>query len=60
MTFQSIGVAILVLSAVVIVGNIWFHFVDGIIEKIKYYLFGRNKQHNWHTLPPDEDDKNDI
>ncbi len=50
MVWSDIAKIILVLLVIVIIGNLWFHFVDGLLEKIKGVLFPP-KNSVWHTLP---------
>ncbi len=47
----------IVLLILVIFGNVWFYFVDGLIERVKGMLFRSQKPENWHTLE-DTDEKN--
>lgn len=55
MTLGGIGAFLLLLLAVFVIGNLWFHFVEGVLERIKT-RFGRHKQPPaWHLLPPEED-----
>lgn len=57
MPFGEIGAILLFLLAVLIFGNLWFHFIETIRKQIKKLLTRRQKPSAWHTLPPDEEDK---
>ena len=60
MPFGEMGAILLLLLAVVILGNLWFHFIETTVRWIKKLLARRQKPPAWHTLPPDEEDrKND-
>ena len=43
------GGILVLLTAILAVGHLWFHFVDGVLERIKNRLFPP-KPVNWHTL----------
>ena len=59
MWLGEIAVLLLLMAAAFIVGNVWFHFVEAILSRIKS-LFTRGKNPPaWHTLPPDEEDRKD-
>lgn len=57
MPLGEIGAFLLFLAAVFIFGNLWFHFVEAILERIKKCFTRRRKPPVWHTLPPDEEDR---
>ena len=59
MPFGEIGAILLFLLVVFIFGNLWFHFIEAILRRIKKLFTRRQKPPAWHTLPPDEEDKND-
>ncbi len=56
---REIGMILLVLIAVVIFGNLWFHLVDSALERIKRLLTGRKEPPAWHPLPAEEEDNHD-
>ena len=59
MPLGEIEAFLLFLVTVFIFGNLWFHFVEAILSRIKN-LFTRGKNPPaWHTLPPDEEDRKD-
>lgn len=51
---KEIGAILLAMVVLFTVGMIWFHLVDGIIEKCKG-LF--RKKEPWHPLPEKEEKK---
>lgn len=57
MWLGEIGVFLLVLVAVFIFGNLWFHFIEAILCRIKKLFTRRKEPPVWHTLPPDEEDR---
>lgn len=57
MPFGEIGALLLFLAAVLILRNLWFHFIEGILNRIKKLFTRRKKTPAWHTLPPDEEDR---
>ena len=56
MMFREIGAILILLTIVVAVGNLWFHFVESILDKIRSLLFSRQEPPAWHPLPPEEDE----
>ena len=49
----------LLLVVVFVFGNLWFHFVEAILNRIKRLFTRRKEPPAWHTLPPDEEDRKD-
>ena len=60
MYLKEIGACLLVLVAIVAVGNLWFHFVEGILERIKGLFTRRKAPPAWHPLPPEQEDEYDV
>ena len=56
MPFGEIGAFLLFLVAVFIFGNLWFHLIEAILNRIKKRLTRRKTPPAWHALPPDEED----
>ena len=56
MPLGEIGAFLLVLVAVFIFGNLWFHLIEAILNRIKKRLTRRKQPPAGHTLPPDEED----
>ena len=57
MPLGEIGAILLVLIVVFILGQIWFHFIESILDKIKSLFKSNKKTPEWHTLPDDWEDK---
>lgn len=57
MPFGEIGAFLLLLAAVFLFGNVWFHFVEALLGRIKKLFICGRKPSAWHTLPPDEEDR---
>lgn len=58
MSLGAIGAFLLVLIVVFLVGNLWFHLVEGVLARIRRSL-SRKEPPAWHSLPPDWEDKQD-
>ena len=56
MPFGEIGAFLLFLAAVLIFGNLWFHFIETILSRLKKIVTRSKEPPAWHTLPPDEED----
>lgn len=46
------------LTAVMIFGQLWFHLVETVLERVKCLLFRRDQPPVWHTLPGEKEDNN--
>lgn len=57
---KEAGILFLVMLGVVILGQMWFHFVDGILEGIKDRLFPPKEPMAWHPLPEEEENRKDT
>ncbi len=54
---REIGMWLFILIVFFILGQVWFHLVEGVLSKMKS-LLNRNKEPlNWHTFEETEDDK---
>ena len=58
MPLKQVGAILLILLLVVVCGNLWFHFVESILNRLKR-LFIRPKDTPWHPLPPEQEEKQD-
>lgn len=54
MPFGEIGAFLLLLAAVFLLGNIWFHLAEALLDRIKKIFTHGRKPPAWHTLPSDE------
>ena len=57
MPLGEMGVLLLVLVAICIFGNLWFHLIEAILKWIKKQLTRHREPPAWHTLPSDEEDR---
>ena len=57
MPFKEIGLILLILMAVVIGGNLWFHLVESLLARIKGFFMRRKDPPPWHPLAPEQEDK---
>lgn len=51
----AIGAFLLVLVAVFVLGNLWFHLVESLLRGIKRILLGGREPQAWHPLPSDSE-----
>ena len=58
MLWKELAAILFILLAVVIFGNLWFHFVDSLLERAKRLLFRHSQPPAWHTLPGETEDDN--
>ena len=56
MSLREIGAILLFLVGVFLFGNLWFHFIETILKRIRRLFTCRQKPSAWHTLPLDEED----
>lgn len=56
MPLGEIGAYLLLLVVVFILGNLWFHFIEAILQRIKKLFTRHQKPPAWHPLPPDKED----
>ncbi len=56
MSFGEIGKFLLLLVAVFIVGNLWFHFVEAILARIKKLFACHKEPPPWHPLPEEKEE----
>ena len=51
---------LLFLLLTVILGNVWFSLVEGMLARIGRFFSRRQKPRVWHTLKCDEKDDSDV
>ena len=56
MSFGAIGAFLVVLVLVFVVGELWFHLADGLLERIKDLFRSRKEPTAWHPLPPEQEE----
>ena len=49
---------LVLLTAVTLLGQLWFHFVEWLLTKAKRLLFRHSRPPAWHTLPGETEDDN--
>ena len=59
MTLGELGAILLVLT-VVVLGNLWFHLVEGLLERMKRLLTRHREPPAWHPLEPEQKDDEDA
>ncbi len=52
---KEFGGILIFLLILVIFGNIWFHFVESVLDKIKKIFCRRKEPVVWHTLPQEKE-----
>ena len=55
--WREIGMWGLVLTVIFIFGQVWFHLVEAVLERIKNLFRGRKDPPTWHPLPPEGEDR---
>lgn len=59
MPLQDLGAILLLLVVILVIGNLWFHFVEGVLGWFRR-LTCRKDPPAWHPLPPDGEDDQDA
>lgn len=60
MPLEEIGVILLVLVVVFVLGQLWFHLVESVLNRIKG-IFSRHKEPPaWHPLPKEQEDTDEM
>lgn len=59
MWFYELGAILLVLVAVVIVSNLWFHTVESLLDRLKGLFSRRKDPPAWHPLEPEQEERDD-
>lgn len=57
---KEIGGIFVFLLVIVIFGNIWFHFVESILAKIRKFLRRHEEPPAWHPLPKEEPHEDEL
>ena len=60
MLLGEIGRILLALAAVLILGNLWFHLVEWALGRIKGHFLRQKDSPAWHSLLPEQEEKDDI
>ena len=59
MLLRELGAWLLLLLVVFVLGNLWFHVVEGVLGRLKRLLVRGKEPPAWHPLPPEEDEGSD-
>ena len=60
MPLRELGVILLILVVIFVFGQIWFHFVEGLLHWVKKLFPRRKDSSKWHPLPPEQEENNDV
>jgi len=60
MTLGELGAILLVLTVVVLLGNLWFHLVEGLLDRVKRLFTRHRDPPAWHPLEPEQKDDEDA
>lgn len=60
MPFGEISAFLLLLVIIFVFGNLWFHFIETMLERLKKQFSHHKEPPAWHPLPQDEDNTKDI
>ena len=60
MPLGEVGAFLLFLVVIFVFGNLWFHFVESVLGRIKRLFSRRKDPPAWHPLPPDKEEQNDV
>ena len=55
MPWGQLGAVLAILAIVFVAGNLWFHFVEAIINQLKKLLYKNKKPTAWHPLPSEQE-----
>ncbi|MBS5334376.1 MAG: hypothetical protein UC708_08375 [Anaerovoracaceae bacterium] len=56
MSIGATGAFLLFLVIVFIFGDLWFHLIEGILQKIKRIFTHHKESAAWHPFPSDKDE----
>ena len=59
MPLGEMGAFLLFLAVIFVFGNLWFHFVDSILERIKAVFTRHKEPPAWHPFPSDSESDDD-
>ena len=57
MPFREVGAILLVLTAMVIAANLWFHTVESVLDWFKRLFSRRKDPPAWHPLEPEQEEQ---
>lgn len=56
----ALGAFLLVLVGIFVLGNLWFHLVETLLNWVKRCLIGDRETGAWHPLPSDPEEEKDA
>ena len=56
MLLRELGACLLVLVAILVLGNLWFGLVEWALSRLRRLVFRHQEPSGWHTLPEEEED----
>lgn len=59
MSLTQIGAILLVLTVLVVFGNIWFNIVEVVLNKFKSLFVSNNNAQTWHEFPENTEKRKD-
>lgn len=59
MLLRELGAWLLLLVVVFVLGNLWFHVVEGALGRLKRLFTRRKEPPRWHSLPTEEKEHSD-
>lgn len=59
MPLQEMGAVLLALVVIFVVGQLWFHLVEGVLKRIKSLFTSRKDPPAWHPLQQENEDTSD-
>lgn len=60
MTLGELGAILLVLTVLVVLGNLWFYLVEGLLDRVKRLFIRHREPPAWHPLEPEQKDDEDA
>ena len=60
MTLGELGAILLVLTVVVLLGNLWFHLVEGLLDRVKRLFTRHREPPARQPLEPEQKDDEDT
>lgn len=60
MALGMLGAILMALIVMFVVGNLWFHLVESVLEWFRRRLSRRKGSAAWHPLPTEVEDSDDV
>lgn len=59
MSLGALGAFLAVLVVVFVFGNLWFHLVESVLNRVKRLFTRHQDPPAWHSLPPEQEEQSD-